>query len=661
LNRQKMQMMKKASNLIFAFHSQRKAYGLSVVLLFATFVTAHAQLRLIQLPRTDQAKTKTTARTQDDPLTLPFFDDFSSTPVLDGNSITGGTVLESHWELPASLSVYVNPGNGINPPSINVATLDGLNRVGLKYSEQQLNNGFADTLVSQPIDLSLLAVTLPERDFVYLSFFYQRGGNAEIPDRQDYLRLEFKKADGEWVEKMTYTPEQAPDNTLFYPATVQVVDAAFFHETFQFRFRNYGRLSGPFDAWNVDHIFLDKNRGDNFDLNDVTFTRSISPLFGKYRSMPLEHFRDSSLLTKLETEVFSLWPNDSLPTSGYDVVAWFHNTMGDESVLTDSSHFANGRGVRPLTSQTSRLVQFERLTVTLDRLPDTLDVGQFNPAAHIDIDFEFSLNIKDSLGNFQPDYFKTNDTINVSYHLDDYYAYDDGSAEYAAVLTNPGVRVAYAFDLVRKSDEPEFINNFEIYFPKWGIVQNLAPTFYVYDDNDGEPGEILWGGSVVISSLEQNQFQTVLMNDNVQVNKRFYIGWEAPVGGLIPVGLDYNNDTGDKILYRANGVWNVNDAIAGSLMIRPHMGEGVFTGVSEEDEKAVRAYPNPSRGVFYIQDDVSVVDAISITGQHVPVSSIREDGQTKIIIDEPSNGMYILRTSKGNRIHTQKIVVSDTF
>jgi hypothetical protein len=656
LNRKKELTMETVSNKIQSNPPCRRGVILATALVLISFLSSEAQLTLRQLPRPAHTKKSAAARTQADPIQLPFFDDFSSTPVIDGVATTGGIPLESHWEF-SSQSAYVNPGNGINPPSINVATLDGLNRFGLKYSEQQLNNGFADTLVSQPIDLSILSIPLSDRESVYLSFFYQRGGYAETPDRKDFLQLEFKNADGVWEVLSNYGPDQAPDPAIFYLATIKVEGDKFFHGQFQFRLRNFGRLSGPFDAWHVDHVYLDKFRGVDSEVKDITFTKGLSPLFGSYYSMPLEHFRDSSLLEPIESGVFTLRTNK--PGVGYDGIIRIDNILEDESVVTHTSQPATARAIRPGDEVSSKLNYLEHVTFTLDSLPHPTKVEEFDPAAkRMEISYELILALGD-----EPDilHFKNNDTIRTTYHLDDYYAYDDGSAEYAAVLTNPGVRVAYAFDLIRTGNEPEFINGFDVCFPKWGIVPNLSPAFYIYDDNNGEPGEVLWGiSSLPISTLEQNQFQFVPIFESVKVNKRFYIGWEAPVGGLIAVGVDFNNNTSDKIFYRANGVWNINEDVFGSLMIRPHMGEGVVSGIPEET-KALRAYPNPNQGTFYIQDKVTVVDVISVSGQRIPVTYTWEDDQTRISLNEPAPGMYILRTLKGTDIQTQKIAVTGTF
>lgn len=650
----------------------RKDYLLALLLILISAFSAEAQLRLQQLPRAmPTSKKNAVARKQADPIQLPFFDDFSFTPVLTGESPTGGAVLLSLWDT-ASYSVYVNPGSGINPPSVNVATLDGLNRKGERYSEQQLNNGFADTLLSRPIDLSILSVSLAERSTTMLSFFYQRGGFAEIPDPKDYLQLEFKKNDGTWVQIDEFREEDAPKRDTFYLALIPIPGGdVFFHDQFQFRIRNFGRLSGPFDAWNVDHIYLDKGRKVDMDIPEITLTRQPTPLFFPYHSMPLTHFRETSHLEPVQSTTFGLWgpgegPIDDRPTTNYTTIAWFHNFMEDGSIRSDSVHLNPARALRLGNEESSRLLQFEYLDFTMDILPDPTNEGYFDPdAKRIDIEWIFAI---DSVLTEKPWrigkqhlVFKNNDTTRTTYHLDDYYAYDDGSAEYAAVLTNPGVRVAYAFDMIRTSEEPEFINGFDVYFPKWGQAQNVSPSFYIYDDDNGIPGEILWAiSSLPISTLEQNQFQFVPIYESVMVNKRFYIGWEAPVTGLIAVGVDYNNNTGDKILYQANGAWNVNDAVLGSLMIRPHMGEGVISGIPEET-KAARAYPNPSGGTFYIDDEVTVLDVLSVSGQKIPVTFRWESNQTRISLNEPAPGMYILRTQKGNRVNTQKIVVTNTF
>src|SRR5690606_38799936 len=116
-------------------------------------------------------------------LTLPFFDDFSKP--------TSGLYPDTmRWK--DRYSVWVNDGMAIRPPTINVATFDGLDSAGRPYSANDiLLTGYADELTSQPIDLSVAALSVAERPSVYLSFFYQWQGNIEAPDEKDFLELDF--------------------------------------------------------------------------------------------------------------------------------------------------------------------------------------------------------------------------------------------------------------------------------------------------------------------------------------------------------------------------------------------------------------------------------------------------------------------------------------
>ncbi len=109
-----------------------------------------------------------------DTLELPFFDDFSyNSPIANINL----------WQ---KSSVFVNRTYPINPPTIGVVTLDGLDSNGLAYDINISNfSGFADKLTSHPIDLSNSTNPL------FLMFYYQPQGLGDNPQTEDSLILEF--------------------------------------------------------------------------------------------------------------------------------------------------------------------------------------------------------------------------------------------------------------------------------------------------------------------------------------------------------------------------------------------------------------------------------------------------------------------------------------
>ncbi|HRH38777.1 MAG TPA: hypothetical protein PK760_10555, partial [Flavobacteriales bacterium] len=86
--------------------------------------------------------------------------------------------------------VFVNGTYPLEPPTIGVATFDGLSRTGYPYNYTQWNSyGIADHLTTVPIDLSGHTAA----DSIYLSFFYQPRGISQddIVQPGDSLVLEF--------------------------------------------------------------------------------------------------------------------------------------------------------------------------------------------------------------------------------------------------------------------------------------------------------------------------------------------------------------------------------------------------------------------------------------------------------------------------------------
>ncbi|MFN9520372.1 MAG: hypothetical protein ACK574_11670, partial [Bacteroidota bacterium] len=99
---------------------------------------------------------------------LPFIDDFSASAVFPD---------ARKW---ITNSTYINGNFPLNPPSLNVATFDGLDSRGQPYG---LGNGYCDTLMTWPFNLQGLNIS----DSVYLSFYIQTKGLGERPNFGDSL------------------------------------------------------------------------------------------------------------------------------------------------------------------------------------------------------------------------------------------------------------------------------------------------------------------------------------------------------------------------------------------------------------------------------------------------------------------------------------------
>jgi len=102
----------------------------------------------------------------------PFFEDFSQSNVVPNPNL---------WQ---NSDVFVNTTIGISPPSIGMATFDGINEDGRPYGG---GHGPSDELTSTFIDLNAFSPA----DDVYFSYWVQPKGYGDRPEFIDSLVLEF--------------------------------------------------------------------------------------------------------------------------------------------------------------------------------------------------------------------------------------------------------------------------------------------------------------------------------------------------------------------------------------------------------------------------------------------------------------------------------------
>lgn len=179
-------------------------------------------------------------------LTLPFFEDFSTTP--------NGAPDSTKWI--KGSGVFVNNGIPLNPPTKNVATFDGVAANGRPYDQLfPTRQGLGDTLTSQRIDLT----DSDTGDGIYFSFMVQARGNGETPDTTDFLKVEFLDQDGNWEQKWEKRGGRI-DTKRFEHVILKIQEEKFLHDSLQFRFMSFNRLSGAFDVWNVDYIYFNTGR-----------------------------------------------------------------------------------------------------------------------------------------------------------------------------------------------------------------------------------------------------------------------------------------------------------------------------------------------------------------------------------------------------------------
>jgi Secretion system C-terminal sorting domain len=594
------------------------------------------------------------ARTKDvTPKKLPFWDDFSFTK--------GSSPTDTLWA--DGKSVWLNNGIGINPPSLGVVTFDGLDAEGKPYNATDvLAKGFADNLVSRPLKLNL--VDPAQRATVYISFFYQLKGRGESPDGGDFLRLAFLNKDKGWETVWSIENDNTQQPDAFYQVIIPVPtdNDRFFHEGFQFRFQNFARLSGAYDTWNLDYVYVNQGRSvGDISYPDRTLITPPGSLFKDYHAIPFKHFIKSpaNLLNQASFSMFNLRIGNIQPVNYYTYVDVQNYKAG--VFTTASAPLDNDESVGAVNELTVKSAQIKTLPATnlFDPLSDS-----------IRLNFKLALSTKDNVApvdngdydaaKYSPIDFRWNDTIRTTHVLSDFYAYDDGSAEYGAGVKGYGVQVMYRFDMT--TAESDTIVGIKMYFPRFGDEASQLIQLQVFKDLSESSSSVLYRETVPIQRSQNNKFIYFKFNRFVPVQGSFYIGWKQNTSYAISIGLDKNTDSSNKIYFNTAGTWEQDLNTKGSLMMRPVFGKGgLVTAIDEPEPGEIITeaipYPNPNKGTFFLCEQAERVKVIDMTGKEIYFTSETTGDQQRIELNSALPGLYVVHYLLNNRMRTHKIIV----
>jgi hypothetical protein len=608
-----------------------------------------AQIELVPLSISSSNKSLPSARTQEvKPKKLPFWDDFSF--------VNTTFPQDSLWQF--GKTVWVNNGLGINPPSLGVVTFDGLDSLGKPYNVNDvLAKGYADKLTSQPIKMDL--VDPAQRSTVYISFYYQAKGRGEAPDTGDLLRLQFRNKTGGWETIWSVENNVSLDPNVFYNVIlpVPVTDDRFFYDSFRFRFQNFARLSGKFDTWNIDYVYLNKDRSAS-DANypDRSITTKLTPLFGQYTSLPLKHFLSTTnQVSKPNFIIYSSCPGDFQPISFY--------SSADLSLFKNGIKTTSNIQLENASNNAVTVSGLGRTSVVLNVLPDLITNGQGTDSMNVKLNVLINSDDETIQSNAVCDPsryplidFRVNDTTSTVYTLSNYYAYDDGTAEYGAGVNQPGAQLMYKFDM--KTTEPETIGAVQMYFPRFGDETSQVIQLQILKDLEGTLGSTLYAETVPVQRSEQDKFSAPIpLNRFVTVSGSFYVGWKQNTATVIPVGLDKNTDSGDNIYFNTNGVWEQNTNVRGSLMIRPIFGKGGPNVGLEEEMFGSKPYPNPNKGNFFLPGAAESIKIFDGTGRDIAFAEERSGNEKSIQLQSAGTGLYIVHYFMNGAKRSEKIIV----
>lgn len=494
-----------------------------------------------------------------DTLILPFADDFSASHIRPNPSL---------W---TDRFVFVNTDMADGPPTLGVATFDGLNETGEAYDIFSSNgSGLADRLSSQAINLG----ADNPADSVYLSFFVQPAGLCDPPEANDSIAVEFFAADSLWKRVWGIT---GSSNRPFQQYMVPVVDSQFFHQGFRMRWSSYGNRTGNVDVWHLDYVRLNRNRSVNDTaITDVGFKSKPSSLVTPYQEMPWKQFAADSTRFKATNHQVVARNLGSPRNVGYKFTAVNKN---DNSTVID----VGLQNISPFPEKSDFTFSFPAFPI-----PQTTTDS---------LTLETTYRLQNT-----PDFWANNDTVRRTQHFWNHFAYDDGTAETGYGLNTIGGSVAFKF----YTATPDTLRGLWMYFTQ--AAENAALELFNLKvwAFIGE-GSFTGNESLLTQQPLQRpryadslgQFVFYALDTPVLVRDSFYVGWQQLTQKLLNIGLDRNNQVAGVKWFNTLGQWN-QSAISGSWMIRPVLATELRfpTAVRPQKEAVWQLYPNPTNGLL---------------------------------------------------------------
>ena len=569
---------------------------------------------------------------------LPFIDDFSNYQ---------GIPMQDKWQ---SSGAIVNHNYQYNPPTVGVVTLDATDIYGKLYLNAS-NSGFdADTLTSQPIRLdsvnSPYAMKLLSSDSVYLSFYYQPAGSGENPwetigsrpSSSDSLILEFYSPEDGWnwiwsVGGLLSDSLYSNYGTYYGYVLIPITDEKYFTKEFRFRFRNMASLNnnpqityvGNCDQWNIDYVYLDKNRTfEDTTQRDLAFVDPSPSLLKRYQAMPSRQFVADEMADSLRIKIINLY---SQPLSS--TYKFYVKGSSGTNLYTYDGGFEN---IYPY------LENRQYQTSPNHACPELTFVYDINPERHYEFDIVHT--IKEGVGQ---DKLSANDTICFKQIFSDYFAYDDGSAENGiGVEPISGSHFAIAYEL----NNPDTLSAIDIYFNSSLNESNFKPFYICVWSAEGKlPSEIIYQTEQQTPRSDSlNRFVRYVFDEPIVLSSgRFFVSLKTKGNDYLNIGFDRNTNSSEYIFSRTNYDWQQSFE-KGSAMIRPYFGYKAAVGLEDVKANNVLVYPNPASSYIHMSNcHGSIKQLFDMNGR-----LLLQTEDDEINLSGFDSGIYLLQIKKND-------------
>lgn len=616
------------------------------VLLFSLFsVLSFAQI--IISPIGSFADTQKQKRQSSDDIFLPFIDDFS-------NYV--GIPNPDKWE---TFGAVVNCSYQFNPPSVGVVTLDATDIYGKLYAHATSSPFYADTLASRFIRLdsvlSPYGIALSPSDSVYLSFYVQPAGGSgkqwemigSRPSAEDSIILEFYSPEIGWSRIWSMGGEHADSlynryGSYYKYVLIPITDQAYFNKEFRFRFRNMASLSnsslssyiGNCDQWNIDYVYLNRNRSfEDTSRRDLAFVEPAPSMLKRYQAMPSRQFRQDEMADSLHIKIVNLADMALSSTYKYEIT--------NESGMRLYSYDGGFENISPYSQTQQYQTSPNHARPTVDFVFD-INLERWYA-------FDIIHTIKEGVGQ---DWLPANDTIRFKQIFEDYFAYDDGTAENGiGVEPISGSHLAVRYDL----NEKDTLSAVDIYFNTSLGEGNFKPFFIcIWTCENGLPAKMIYKSEKLIPRSDSlNRFARFVLDESIVLPAgSFFISLQTKGNDYLNIGFDRNTNSSEYTFSKTGSDWQQSFE-KGSVMMRPYFGYRVSVGLYEVDVSRIKIYPNPASTKVYLQNcDGLLKRLFDMNGR-----MLLQTRENEIDISRFDCGVYILQVAdEGRTIYHEKII-----
>ena len=592
-------------------------------------------------------------------LTLPFFDDFVQNKV-DSSKWTDGYV-------------FVNYGMAINPPSLGVATFDGINEKGKPYGG---GHGLSDFFTSTFIDLSN-----QENDSLFLSFFLQPKGYGLQPFDRDSFVIEVLDANGVWKHlgkiqgiTQTYSLKNSPKFSFyryFIPSSLR-------HQGFRFRFKNYSPREGMLGLWHLDHVRLAKSTPVSGKVPDLAFGELPSSPLKLYQSMPFKQLKGN--VAKELTDSIQIRINNN-----YSELLKAENSIHSMIESRSGNILLNPRTlleVPPVVPQNQRDLdtgyhnftnKIETMAI-ISNLENALASAPINEIS-LRSNYSYTQNIE-TIGGFT-EYFDNN-SVSKDFLMKNYYAYDDGAAE-LALAVNSDSQFQSMLAVKYTANVTDTLNGIQILIPNMAVDVSAQEFRLFIHQNSLESPPIYT--SQILKPIHTNNASSGMTlyaltdSDNKPISLiinpgDFFVAYQQITATsrdyAIPIGYDRNNPNAvSQIFYNTGAGWqnfgSASGGVNGALMIRPQFGPALpmpigtkETLITANDKIAI--FPNPVSNTLYINtlDNAIKIKKIAIYNILGEMLISRDGSENEINTQSLPSGNYIIQVTTPSYISNKK-------